>query len=223
MMTKTILLVVLLASLAWSPADPGPAHAPAFAQAPQNPAGTRTISQMTPDNTGARATTQSAAVAEAARTPEGLIRALYDMVSFDAGPEPNWEMFRDVFLEDAILVFSPSRTRPMRVMGVDGFIQDWRDFFRDAGLADRGFYETIAALEVTEFGGLAHAFVIFEPRIGTEPPPRRTRGLDSIELCFDGERWWVAAITTDFEGPGKRIPEGIGEGIGGGIVEAIGG
>jgi hypothetical protein len=154
--------------------------------------------------------TQTHLSAEAASTPEGLIRALYDMVSFDAGPEPDWEMFREVFLDDAVLVFSPSRAQPMRVMGVDGFIQDWRDFFRDAELAGKGFHETIAGLEVTEFGGLAHAFVIFEPRIGTEPPPRQIRGLDSIELCYDGERWWVAAITTEFEGPGKTIPEGIG-------------
>ena len=184
MTTKPILLVLLLAGLAWLPASPSSA--------------------------GAQALTQAPPLAEAVRTPEGLIRALYDMVSFDSGPEPDWEMFRAVFLEDAILVFSPSRTRPMRVMGVDGFIQDWRDFFRDADLADEGFYETIAALEVTEFGGLAHAFVIFEPRIGADSPPRQVRGLDSIELCFDGERWWVAAITTDFEGPGKMIPEGIG-------------
>ena len=36
------------------------------------------------------------------------------------------------------------------------------------------------------------------------------RGLDSIELSWDGARWWVAAITTDFEGPGKTIPDWIG-------------
>ena len=148
---------------------------------------------------------------QAAQTPEGLIRALYEMVSFDPGPEPDWEMFRDVFLEDALIVFSPRGERPMRPMSIDGFIQDWRDFFRDAELTDKGFYETIAAIEVTEFGGLAHAFVIFEPRIGKEPPARQVRGLDSIELAFDGERWWVAAITTDFEGPDQTIPPSIGD------------
>jgi hypothetical protein len=151
-------------------------------------------------------------IEQAAQTPAGLVEALYGMVSFGPGPEPDWEMFRDVFLADAIIVFSPSRTRPMRPMSVDGFIQDWRDFFRDAQLEDKGFHETITALEVTEFGGLAHAFVIFEPRIGSEPPPRPQRGLDSIELSHDGERWWIAAITTDFEGPGKTIPEWIGSG-----------
>ena len=197
MTTRTILMVLLLAGLAWLPASP-------------SSAGAQAVKKTLPSSAGARAATQTPTFTEAARTPEDLIRALYDMVSFDAGPEPDWEMFRDVFLEDAILVFSPSRTRPMRVMGVDGFIQDWREFFRDAELADKGFYETIAALEVVEFGGLAHAFVIFEPRIGQNPPPRQVRGLDSVELSFDGERWWVAAITTDFEGPGKSIPEGIG-------------
>lgn len=151
-----------------------------------------------------------APIEEAALTPGGLVDALYEMVSFGPGPEPDWDMFRDVFLEDALIVFSPSRTQPMRAMGIDGFIQDWKDFFRDAELEDKGFYETVAGMEVTEFGGLAHVFVIFEPRIGTEPPSRPVRGLDSIELAWDGDRWWIAAITTDFEGPGKTIPEWIG-------------
>jgi hypothetical protein len=146
------------------------------------------------------------AVAQAAATPAGLIEALYDMVSFDAGPEPDWEMFRDVFLEDALIVFAPSGAQPMRPMSVDGFIEDWRTFFADAALEDKGFYETIADMHVVEFGGLAHAFVIFEPRIGTADPPRQVRGLDSVELAFDGTRWWIAAITTDFERPGSPIP-----------------
>jgi hypothetical protein len=146
-------------------------------------------------------------IAQAAATPAGLIEALYDMVSFDAGPEPDWEMFRDVFLENALIVFSPSRSQPMRPMSVDGFIEDWEAFFRDAELEDKGFYETIADMRLVEFGGLAHAFVIFEPRVGTAEPQRQARGLDSIELAFDGTRWWIAAITTDFERPGTPIPD----------------
>lgn len=159
-----------------------------------------------------RAQDVAASVQEAARTPEGLIRALYDMVSFGPGPEPDWNMFRPVFLPDALLVTAPGRTRPMQSMDVDGFIDDWKSFFRQAGLEEKGFSETIAALDVTEFGGLAHAFVIFEPLVGGTDRSRLVRGLDSIELAWDGTRWWIAAITTDFEGPGKTIPAKIGRG-----------
>lgn len=148
-------------------------------------------------------------IEEAAQTPEGLIEALYGMVSIDPGAEPDWNMFRDVFLEEALLVFSPRGNQPMRPMSLDGFIQDWRDFWRDAELEERGFYETIAAMKVTEFGSLAHGFVIFEPRFGEGGPDIQLRGLDSIELAHDGTRWWVAAITTDFEGPNKTIPDDI--------------
>jgi hypothetical protein len=210
MSTKPTFLVTLMASLACLAVSPGSAGAQAASQTSPSSAGDQTLAPAPPGSAVAQAGTQTHLPAGATSTPEGLIRALYDMVSFDAGPEPDWGMFREVFLEDAVLVFSPSRAQPMRVMSVDDFIQDWRDFFRDAELAGKGFYETISALEVTEFGGLAHAFVIFEPRIGTESSHRQIRGLDSIELCFDGERWWVAAITTDFEGPGKSIPDSIG-------------
>lgn len=149
----------------------------------------------------------SADLQEAAQTPDGLIEWLYDMVSFGPGPEPDWEMFRQVFLEDAVLVFSPRGTQPMRVMDVDGFIRDWQEFYRDADLESTGFTETIGGMSVRSFGGLAHAFVIFEPRLGPPEAPMRGRGLDSIELAHDGERWWIAAITTDFESPENPIPE----------------
>jgi len=153
---------------------------------------------------------QSTPIDQAASTPSGLIEALYRMVSFGPGPEPDWEMFRGVFLPEAVLVVAPRGPRPMRVMDVAGFIQDWRDFFRDAKLEDKGFTETIAGMKVDQVGGLAHAWVIFEPRIGgTAAGARVIRGLDSIELSFDGTRWWVAAITTEFEGPGLRIPPGL--------------
>ncbi len=144
---------------------------------------------------------------EAAHTPEGLIEALYDMVSFGPGPEPDWEMFRAVFLEEAVLVFSPRGSQPMRVMDVDAFIRDWEEFFREAGLESTGFTETIGGMAVRSFGSIAHAFVIFEPRLGPPQSPMRGRGLDSIELVHDGERWWIAAITTDFESPDDPIPE----------------
>lgn len=146
-------------------------------------------------------------IARAATTPTGLIEALYEMASFDAGPEPDWERFRDVFLEAALLVFARSASQPMRPMGVDGFIEDWERFFREYELETKGFHEDIADMHVVEFGGIAHAFVIFEPRIGADELETQMRGLDSIELAFDGERWWIAAITTDFERPGTVIPD----------------
>lgn len=164
---------------------------------------------IAPASTRAQEPTETPSIEEAAQTPEGLIEALYRMVSIDPGPEPDWNMFRDVFLDEALLVFSPRGSQPMRPMSVDGFIQDWRDFWRDAELETRGFYETIAAMKVTRFGSLAHAFVVFEPRFGEGGPDTRLRGLDSIELAHDGTRWWVAAITTDFEGPNQTIPDDI--------------
>ena len=148
-------------------------------------------------------------VQEAARSPEGLIEWLYDMVSFGPGPEPDWEMFREVFLDEAVLVFSPRGDRPMRVMDVDGFIRDWEEFYRDAGLESTGFTETIGGMSVWSYGSIAHAFVIFEPRLGPPEAPMRGRGLDSIELAHDGERWWIASITTDFEDPENPIPEDL--------------
>ena len=147
------------------------------------------------------------AVAEAAASPTSLVELLYNMASFPPGPEPDWDMFRDVFLDNAVIVFAPSPSQPMRPLSVDGFIADWEAFWRDSELEDKGFYESIGEMSVTEFGGLAHAWVVFLPQVGPDPPARQIRGLDSIELAFDGTRWWIAAITTDWEIPGRTIPD----------------
>ncbi|MGZ4815450.1 MAG: hypothetical protein ACXVZV_08580 [Terriglobales bacterium] len=60
---------------------------------------------------------------------------------------------------------------------------------------------------VTErFGNIAHVWSTYESR-RTPDGPVIARGINSIELFWDGNRWWIANAIWDQETPTKAIPK----------------
>ena len=57
------------------------------------------------------------------------------------------------------------------------------------------------------FGAVAHVFSTYESRTLVELILKPfTRGINSIQLFFDGKRWWTVTIFWDSERPGQAIP-----------------
>ena len=56
-----------------------------------------------------------------------------------------------------------------------------------------------------KFGYLAHVFSTYEWE--TEDKKEKGRGVNSIELFFDGTRWWISAVAWDEERPNNPIPK----------------
>jgi hypothetical protein len=48
---------------------------------------------------------------------------------------------------------------------------------------------------------------IVSPVVG--PERRRSRGVNSIELYFDGTRWWIASVVWQSESPELPIPDSL--------------
>ena len=151
-------------------------------------------------------TDQTGPVPEAAKTVDGLIHALYASVSFDRGG-PDWTLFRALVLPGSVYIATERGKSPMKVMDLEAFVQDFRDFIADQDVASRGFHENLTRIDSTEFGNIAHAFTVFEPTIGDAP--RSRRGVDSIQLVKQDGRWWVASITTQFEHEGLKAPKSL--------------
>ncbi len=139
-------------------------------------------------------------------TVDEVIDGLYATVSFGPGEEPDWDHARSFFLPEAVVVFAERGSAPTQVMDLDGWIEDFQVFYRDRDLAEKGFQEGIAGKTITEYGNIAHAFVVFEPRVGPDFGGTTVPGLDSLELVRRDGRWWIAAITTQFSSEGLPIP-----------------
>jgi len=106
----------------------------------------------------------------------------------------------------AMFVQPVRRGENAKVIDTDAFVQLFKDDMKRVPMRERGFYETVVGVRSMRFSNIAHAFVVFEARLGGEGA-RAGRGVDSIQLVFDRDRWWVASITTAFERPGMAIPK----------------
>lgn len=144
------------------------------------------------------------AAAPGPKTIEATLDAVYDVISGPAG-ERDWDRFR--------ALFHPAGARLMSVradgLGADGLVvMTPDDYVARTGpyFAQNAFYETELAHRVERFGRIAQVFSTYESRREPDAEPF-ARGINSFQLYFDGERWWVCSILWDQEAEGRPIPE----------------
>jgi len=137
------------------------------------------------------------------RTIEAILRAYYEVVSGPAGAEP--DRARDEFLHhpNALIgmpVRDSSGAESLVAMSLAGFYE------RFGGVRSEPFYEWEIARRVERFGMIAHVWSTYasSDRPGGEP---LSRGINSIQLYFDGTRWWIMGWIYDREREGKTIPD----------------
>ena len=150
---------------------------------------------------------QAGEVPQEVRSPEALIDAVYARVSFAEGEVPDWDAVRALMLPEALIVQPASRGRGVRPMDVDGFVQVFVDDIARLDMSAAGFQERVVSKQVTQFGDVASALVVFEARMLTGPGSTPQRGLDCFHLVRQAGRWWIASIATQFAVPGDPIPE----------------
>jgi hypothetical protein len=183
----------------------------------------------TPRVVTAQAPTPAQAPAAAAPTPmpatappanaadvasiDAILRALYDVISGPAGQRRNWDRMRSLFVPGARLMPTVRRadgTRAMRIWSVDEYITTV-----GPRLEEGGFFEREIARRAERFGSVAHVFSTYESRRAAGDPQPFARGINSIQLWFDSNRWWVVSIFWDSERPDNPIPGRYLQGEGG--------
>jgi hypothetical protein len=147
---------------------------------------------------------------------DAIITASYDGISGPAGKKRDWDRERSLFLPGARLIptameaggedVDPSaalRTSlAPHILDVEGFIARAEAFFQN-----RGFYEKEVARKTEQFGQIAHAWSTYESRHDENDPEPFMRGINSIQLFYDGKRWWIVNIYWQHESAAHPIPE----------------
>lgn len=151
-------------------------------------------------------------VAPGYSTIDGTLDALYAAVTFGPGGECDWDRLREIFFPGAIFIQPPQRGAKRKVIDLAGFFADWHEFFEGSTVCETGFVEKIAHRTTDHFGDIAHSYVVFEVRIDPDSPEPIGRGMDSIQLIRVDGRWWVNSIITEFERPGRPMPERFSRG-----------
>jgi hypothetical protein len=141
---------------------------------------------------------------------------LYQAFCFEPAGEADWDGMRALFCDGAAFVgpIAPGAT-PVAV-GSEEFLADFQDWVRGSRIGRTGFHERITHARIELFGTVAHAWVTFDGFVppsgyeaagGAEAALRmNTRGLDSLQLVLDGDRWLVASFTSHYASAAEPLP-----------------
>ena len=132
-----------------------------------------------------------------------FMAGLYNSISGLAG-ERDWERFRLLFFPGARLlrtIVSPEGEVSLSAMDVEGFINFAAPFLRE-----HDFEERELARREDQFGQIAQVFSTYVSTTSSEGEKTTKHGINSVQLWFDGRRWWVLNMVWDDERPGNPIP-----------------
>ena len=137
---------------------------------------------------------------------DAIITAAYDVISGPAGEKRDWERERSLYYPGARLIptAKPGANAGLapQMLDVDGFIARVEPYF-----AEHGFFEKEIARSTEQFGHIAQVWSTYESRYKTDDPEPFMRGINSIQLFYDGNRWWIVNIFWQQESAQDPVPE----------------
>jgi hypothetical protein len=133
---------------------------------------------------------------------DAIVNALYASLSFETGGQPDWARFRGLFDPAALMVrIDPRLTRAhaerskqadepaVCISSIDDYIARTTASIENGSLTDFSERELTRSTEV--FGDLAAVFSTYERSVANVV----RRGINSLQLVKDGERWWLISIS----------------------------
>ncbi|MDX1472433.1 MAG: hypothetical protein R3213_13115 [Flavobacteriaceae bacterium] len=142
---------------------------------------------------------------EKVSTLDSTINTLYDVISGEKGEARDWDLFRYLFHPEARLIPSgktESGKHRARFITPEGYIENSGNF-----LVENGFFEKEIHREADTFGNITQVFSTYNAFHSEKDEQPFMRGINSIQLLNDGERWWVLNIYWTQESPDNPIPE----------------
>ena len=130
---------------------------------------------------------------------DDIITALYDVISGPIGEMRDRQRFMSLFVEGARLI----PTGQFRVMSPEEYWAGSSDQLRQIGFTEKEIGRTTET-----FGNIAHAFTAYASYRADQGDPDTpfSRGINSVQLLNDGQRWWIVSVFWDAERPGNQIP-----------------
>lgn len=136
---------------------------------------------------------------------DAIMTAVYDVISGPAGEVRDWDRFRSLFRPEAQLIPIGRRAQdapPLPIYwSVDFYITNI-----GPQLERSGFFEIESNRVQEVWGNMAHAFSTYESRRSPDDVEPFARGINSFQLSYDGERWWVVNIFWQQESAAMPIP-----------------
>ena len=139
------------------------------------------------------------------QTLDSTVETLYAVISGEAGEKRDWELFKYLFTADAKLlptVLNEEGKIGYRAMTPAQYVES-----SGAWLEENGFFEKEIFRVTESFGPVTHIFSTYESYRSESDEEPFTRGINSIQLLKDENRWWVVNVYWSGERDDNPIPE----------------
>lgn len=137
-------------------------------------------------------------------TLDGIIKAYYQNTTVIKGQSPSYE--RDSLLHfPGALVGGVSVSKEGKTIMNTMTVKKFHELY-DAEMKKTGYEEHEISRKVQRFGTIYHVWSTYETR-HIPGGPLLGRGIDSIELCYDGIRFWILGWFYDDERKGNPMPD----------------
>lgn len=134
---------------------------------------------------------------------DAIIAALYQVICGEPGEPRDWNRFKNLFAADAKLIPTVKNQDgkiSYRALTPDEYVQLF------SSRIPIGFFERELHRVTEQFGTVTHAFSTYETRERKDGPVTN-RGINSIQLFFDGTRYYIMNIFWCAESMGFALPE----------------
>jgi hypothetical protein len=132
-----------------------------------------------------------------------ILATLYQVIGGEPGEPRDWNRFKNLFAADAKLIPTVKNQDgkiSYRALSPDEYIQLF------SSRIPTGFFERELHRITEQFGTVTHAFSTYETRERKDGPVTN-RGINSIQLFFDGTRYYIMNIFWCAESIGFTLPQ----------------
>jgi hypothetical protein len=135
---------------------------------------------------------------------DGMMNALYEVISGGVGEARNWNRMRSLFIPEArIMAIIPKKDGndfALRILSLS-------DYIAQSGprLIEVGFREKELKRKTEVWGEMAHVLSSYETL--EEKDQAIKRGINSVQMMYDGNRWWIISLLFEAERSNLSLPK----------------
>lgn len=127
---------------------------------------------------------------------DGVINRLLDEITIQKGEQMDTTAIRKLFYPNALLtVASPESPE---TVSLNDFLILLKDPYYEAGYLEKALHRI-----TEEYNGIAH---VFETFYGKDSEGEEERGINSYQLTYYQDRWWIVSMLWTVESESEGIP-----------------
>jgi hypothetical protein len=126
-------------------------------------------------------------------TIDGIIKAYYEIMSGPAGEPINFQRDKSLHYKNALILFSDTHNNK-----IYNDIENVSDFHKNSIKTKPGFWEYEIERDTHQYGNIVNVWSTFgiREKVGGG---FKERGISSVQLYHDGNRWWILSWLTQSE------------------------